>query len=85
MTIKEEVIEVLRNKTAALYGLDEEKKAALGPQTRYIEDLNCTSVKFVQLSCELEDAFEVEVAYQVITSWKTFGDAADYIANLLGE
>ena len=85
MSIRDEVIELLRNRSAALFGLDAEKKASLSAQTRFIEDLNCKSVSFVQLSAALEDEFEIEIAYQYITGWKTFGDAADYIATTLGE
>lgn len=85
MTIREEVVELLRNRSAALFGLDAEKKAALNAQTRFMEDLNCKSVSFVQLSAALEDEFEIEIPYQYISAWKTFGDAADYIATTLGE
>lgn len=85
MTIREEVVELLRNRSAALFGLNADKKAALNAQTRFIEDLNCKSVNFVQLSAALEDEFEIEIAYQYITAWRTFGDAADYIATTLGE
>ena len=85
MTIREEVVELLRNRSAALFGLDAEKRAALNAQTRFMEDLNCKSVNFVQLSAALEDEFEIEIAYQYITGWRTFGDAADYIAATLGE
>ena len=85
MSMRAETLEVLRKKAAALLGMSPEQKAALSMYTRFIEDLNCKSVTFVQLSAALEDEFEIEIAYQVITAWKTFGDAADYVASMLGE
>ena len=40
---------------------------------------------YPQLSAALEDEFEIEIPYQYISAWRTFGDAADYIATTLGE
>jgi acyl carrier protein len=82
MTIREEAIEVLVQKSAGLFGKD---PSALGADTRFIEDLQAKSVNFVQLSAALEDKFEVEVPYMEFRKKSTFGEAADYIVKMLGE
>ena len=79
MEIREEAIEVLVKKAAALFGLD---PATLGENTSFEDDLHCKSVNYVQLSAALEDEFDVEVPYMEFKRKKTFGEAGDYIASL---
>ena len=80
--IRDEVIEILKNKAAALFGLDPE---TLGEDTRFEEDLHCKSVNIVQFSAALEDEYDVEVPYMEFSRKKTFGEAGDYIAAMFGE
>ena len=80
MTIQEEVIEVLKNKAAKLFGVDPN---TLGPETRFVEDLGCKSVNIVQFSAALEDEYELEVSYMELAKKKTFQEAADYMASLI--
>jgi len=82
MSIREEVIEALCAKAAVLFGVD---SAALGPDTRFEEDLHAKSVNIVQFSAVLEDIYDVEVPFMEFKRKKTFGEAADYIAQMLGE
>lgn len=82
MSIREEVIEALRKKAAALFGVD---PLSLGPDTRFEEDLHAKSVNIVQFTALLEDIYEVEVPFMEFKKKKTFGEAADYIAQMLGE
>jgi acyl carrier protein len=42
-------------------------------------------VNFVQLSAALEEQFEVEVPYMEFRRKATFGEAADYVAQIFGE
>lgn len=81
MTIREEALEVLVKKAAALFAKD---PATLNENTRFEEDLGAKSVNYVQMSAALEDEFDVEVPYMEFKRKKTFGEAADYIAELLG-
>ena len=81
MTITEEVVEVLRKKAAAMFGID---ASTLSKDTRFFEDLNCKSVDMVQLCGALENEFEVEIPYAAFEDIKTFGDAGDYIDRALG-
>ncbi|WP_373127902.1 acyl carrier protein [Dielma fastidiosa] len=80
MTIKEEAIQVLCKKAANLFGMDEK---VLGADTRFEEDLHCKSTNIVQFSAALEDAFEIEVPFMELKKKKTFGEAADWLANQL--
>ena len=81
MTIREEVVEILKKKAAALFGVD---ASALDENTRFIEDLACKSVDMVQLCSVLENEFEVEIPYAAFEDIKTFGDAGDFIDRSLG-
>ena len=82
MPIREEVIEALSKKAAELFGLD---AATLGPDTRFLEDLEAKSVDMVKFSALLEDIYEVEVPYMEFVEKLTFGEAAAYIAEMFGE
>ena len=80
MTVREEAIEVLCKKAAALFGVD---AATLGENTRFTEDLNCKSTNIVQFSAALEDAFDIEVLFMELKRKKTFGEAADWMESQL--
>ena len=80
MTIKEEAVEVLCKKASSLFGID---STELGADTRFEEDLHCKSTNIVQFSAALEDAFEIEVPFMELKKKKTFGEAADWLANQL--
>ncbi len=80
--IRDEVIEILAKKAAALFGVD---ASTLDENTRFIEDLNCKSTNFVQFSAVLEDEYDVEVPYMEFRKLATFGEAGDYIGEMFGE
>jgi acyl carrier protein len=82
MTFREEVIDVLAGKAAQIY---KREKSEFGPGTRFAEDLQAKSVNYVQFTAELEDVYEVEVPFAEFKRKKTFEEAADYIAELLGQ
>jgi len=82
MSIRVEVIEALSKKAVELFRADQ---AALGPETRFIEDLGAKSIDMVKFSALLEDIYEVEVPYMEFVKKLTFGDAAAYIAGMFGE
>ncbi len=82
MTIREEVVKALAEKSAYLFNT---KPEDYGPETRFIEDLDAKSVNFVQFSAMLEDMYDVEVPFMEFRRKKTFAEAADYIAQMLGE
>lgn len=82
MSVKDEAVEILCKKAAALFGLD---AASLNENTRFEEDLHCKSVNYVQLSAALEDEFEVELPYMQFKQIETFGEAGEFIGKALGE
>ena len=79
MTIKEEAIEVLVEKAAALFGVS---KDTLGENTSFRDDLGCKSTNIVQFSAALEDHFDIEVPYMELARRKTFGEAGDLMEEL---
>ncbi|MBR2696080.1 MAG: acyl carrier protein [Parasporobacterium sp.] len=82
MEFREEVIQILIDRAAKMFGLD---PATLGPETRFKEDLQCKSANIVQFTTTLEDEYDVEVPYMEFNRKATFADAADYIAELCDE
>ena len=82
MAIREEVVAALVEKAAALFNKD---PSTMGPETRFIEDLDAKSTNFVQFSAVLEDMYDVEVPFMEFRRKKTFAEAGDYIAEMFGE
>jgi acyl carrier protein len=82
MSIREEVVKALSGKAAELFGVD---ASTLGAETKFVEDLGAKSVNYVQFSAVLEEMYDVEVPYMEFKRKKTFAEAADYIAKLVGE
>lgn len=82
MPIRDEVVEALSKKAAAIYGRD---AADFGPETRFLEDLGAKSVDMVKFASLLEDIYEVEVPFMEFVKYLTFGDAGAYIAQMFGE
>ena len=82
MTIREEVIDALKKKAAELFGVKAEQLSA---ETRFEEDLGATSIQYVQFSTVLEMIYDIEVPYMEFRRLKTFAEAADYMAEKVGE
>ena len=82
MPIREEVLDTLSKKAVELFGVD---PAGLSLDTRFEEDLHVKSVNIVQFCATLEDVFDVEMPFMEIKKKKTFGEVADYIAQMFGE
>jgi len=82
MSLREEVVEALKKRSAELLGID---AGSLGFETRFKEDIKAKSVDMVKFSALLEDMYEVEVPYMEFIKKATFGEVADYIAGMLGE
>lgn len=81
MTFKEEVIDLLSKKAAALFGVD---ASTLGENTNFKEDLKCKSADIVKFTVALEDEYDVEVPFMAFNRCKTFGEAADYMSDITG-
>lgn len=76
-----EVLQAICKRASTLFG---------GEATDYDEatdfaSLGIKSVQYSQITTYLEDEFDVEVPFMEFRRKKTFGDAADYVAELLDE
>lgn len=80
MSIREEVVEILKKKAAEVLGVN---PLSLDENTRFEEDLKAKSVNFVQFTAALEDEYDIEVPFMEFRRKKTFGEAGDYIDSLL--
>ncbi|HJA28767.1 MAG TPA: acyl carrier protein [Candidatus Olsenella pullicola] len=77
---QEEVVDILKNKAAELFGVDAE---SLSAETSFVDDLHCKSVNIVQFASALEDEYEVEVPYMQLNKCRTFADAAKFVDDAL--
>lgn len=77
---QEEVVDILKNKAAEVFGVDAE---SLSAETSFVDDLHCKSVNIVQFASALEDEYEVEVPYMQLNKCKTFADAAKFVDDAL--
>lgn len=73
------VLQFIIDLAARLFGLD---ASTLGEDTSFTDDLHCKSANIVQFTTSLEDEYDIEVPYMEFNRKKTFGEAADYIADL---
>jgi len=58
-------------------------KAAIKPETRFVEDLNADSLDLFQIISELEETFDMEFSNEDAENIKTVGDAAEYMKKAL--
>ena len=77
---QEEVVDILKNKAAELFGVD---ASTLSAETSFVDDLHCKSVNIVQFASALEDEHEDEVPYMQLNKCKTFADAAKFVDDAL--
>lgn len=81
MEFKNEVIAFLTAAISDMYGKDAD---ALDSNTRFAADLGMKSVDIVRITAALEDEYEVEVPFMGFNRNKTIGEAAAYVAQLMG-
>ena len=60
-------------------------RAAIRPESRFMEDLGFTSFDFMSMLGELEDEFETEIDQQEAAGIRTVQEAADYLEKLTKE
>ncbi len=77
---QEEVVEILKDKAADIFGVDRD---SLSADTRFVEDLHCKSVNIVQFASALEDEYEVEVPFMELNKKATFAEAAQFVDEVL--
>lgn len=81
MSFFEEVVALLVDTAANLYGLDAD---TLNENTSFKDDLKCKSADIVKFTLALEEEYDVEVPFMAFNRCLTFGDAANYMSELTG-
>lgn len=76
---KKEVFDVLCERAASLFGKD----ASEFTEETTFKELGIKSVQVSQITTFLEDKFDVEIPYMQFRRKETFGEAADYVVELL--
>ena len=76
---KKEVFDVLCERAASLFGKD----ASEFTEETSFKELGIKSVQVSQITTFLEDQFDVEIPYMQFRRKETFGEAADYVVELL--
>lgn len=79
--MREEVLEKIIEKAVALWNADAD---ACGEDTEFAS-FNPKSSHYSAMTTFLEDEFDAEVPYLKFKKCATFGEAADYVAELLDE
>lgn len=79
--MKEKVLEKIIERASGIWAVD---PSTLNADTLFA-DMNPKSTHYSQITTYLEDEFDIEVPYINFKRCKTLGEAADYVAELLGE
>lgn len=79
--MREEVLAKIIEKGAKIWAVD---PATLNEDTEFAS-LNPKSAHISQMTTFLEDEFDLEVPFMSFRRCKTFGEAADYVAELCEE
>ena len=57
-------------------------RAAIRPESRFMEDLRFTSFDFMSMLGEIEDTFDVEIDQKEAADIRTVQEAVDYLEKL---
>lgn len=79
METRKQILEKLIERATTIFGNSADNYSE---DTKF-EDLKMKSVNYSQMTTYLEDAFDVEIPYMEFKRKKTFGEAADYITELI--
>lgn len=79
--MREKVLEKIIERACSIWNAE---PSVLSEETVFA-DMNPKSAHYSQMTTFLEDEFDVEVPYMNFKRCRTFGEAADYIVELLEE
>ena len=79
--MREDILQKIIHRAAPLFGMAE---TGITEATTF-EECKAKSVHFSQITTYLEDEFEIEIPYMNFRRQKSFGEAADYVKELLEE
>ncbi len=79
MSIEQEVLELIIERTAQIFSKD---VSELSADTAFAE-LGAKSADGVQVTMALEDEYDIQVPFMKFARAKTLGEAAEFVADLL--
>ena len=82
MELKEEILGQINQRAAEMFRKD---PGELNADTKWVEDLDAKSVNYVQVITILADEYDVEINFMEFRRKKTFGESAEFVAELCGE
>ncbi len=82
MELREEILERMIQRAAQVFKKD---PGELSADTDFVADLKAKSVNLVQIITVLGDEYDMEIPFMEFRRKKTLGEAATFIAQLLGE
>ena len=82
MELRDQILESMIRRAAVVFKKD---AGELKGETDFVADLKAKSVNYVQIITVLADEFDVEIPFMEFRRKKTLGEAAAYVAQLLGE
>jgi len=82
MELQQEILERIIQRAAQVFKKD---PAELNAKTDFVADLRAKSVNLVQIITVLGDEYDVEIPFMEFRRKKTLGEAAAYVAQLLGQ
>ncbi len=82
MELRDEILEKIVKRSAQIFKKVPEELRA---DTTFVDDLKAKSVNYVQIIMVLADTFDVDIPFMEFRRKKTLGEAAAYVAGLLGE
>lgn len=82
MELKDEILEKIIERASQIF---KKEPGELKAETRFVEDLAAKSVNYVQIITILADTFDADIPFMEFRRKKTLGEAAGYVASLLGE
>ena len=82
MELRDEILEKMIERASEIFGKD---PSEFSEDTDFVEDLKAKSVNYVQIISVLEDEFDTEINFMAFRRNKTFGDAADFVEELVEE
>jgi acyl carrier protein len=80
MELKEQILASIIKRAAEVFG---KKPEQLSEATHFDDDLKAKSVNIVQVLTVLEAEYDVEINYMEFKRRKTFGEAAEFVAQLI--
>jgi acyl carrier protein len=82
MELKDQILEKMIQRAAEIF---KKNPADMSGETKFVDDLKAKSVNYVQIITIVADTFDVEIPFMEFRRKRTLGEAAAYVAELLGE